>query len=216
VALVFLVQPVGRLVAVSPNRLLQDKLKEAHQHTLKGLVWASHLLVIASLSILSGCSSVYSDLEEAYGVEQISDLNYLPVGNISITSNRRSGILTFTGTASLSATEDAIFIITGESTFSPIMVPVTDIAACSMTCFGAEDRHINLLIPSVGSNVMVNASKKLLDWCRLSGRPMISSAARRAWQYDLQQIEKPALGDGSSMQSAEDYEGLAQAACKGM
>jgi hypothetical protein len=64
-----------------------------------------------------------------------------------------------------------------------LSIPVSEIAACAMTCYGLADQHVDLLIPKTGSDLEIPSSKAILDWCWTNRKPMISGADKRAWHY---------------------------------
>ena len=74
----------------------------------------------------------------------------------------------------------------------PLFLPIDAIAGCSMTCFGTEDQHVDLIVPSTGSEISIPAVRLLRDWCWNSRKPMISGALLSEWKYSGATLPPPA------------------------
>jgi len=149
------------------------------------------IVVLVTAFTLSGCSESYKDLEAAYGTEKASSGNLLPAKEITITSQKHRGATTYQGTVAIRASKGSIDIDFGAPFTKPISVPSSDIEGCSMTCFGMSDQRVDLLIPRTGTDLMVPNAELLREWCWSNGKPMISSEARRAWQYSGTALPPP-------------------------
>ena len=132
---------------------------------------------------VSGCSASYSDLESAFGVKKLPESASLEAHTIVITSQRHRGAESYNDIAIIYASGNSIGIEVSVPFLKPVSIPANDIAGCSMTCFGTDDQHVDLLIPKTGSDIMIPSSKELLDWCWNNKKPMFPSGAQRDWQY---------------------------------
>jgi hypothetical protein len=165
--------------------------------------------------LLSGCSKSYSDLESAFEVEKLTVSPSLEAHTITITSLQHKGAESYYDIATIYTHPNSIDIKIDAPFTKPISIPSNEIAGCSMTCFGTDDQHVDLLIPKTGSDVMIPSSKKLLDWCWDNKRPMLPSSARRDWQYNgiplpspknfQAQLESRELFDKQTVQSCLGY-----------
>jgi hypothetical protein len=156
-----------------------------------------HMRSIASVAIaiaLCGCSKSYTDLESAFAVEKISNTaGPLKAKSITITSQRRTGATSYNGVATIRASADSIDLEIGVPFTKPLSIPASEIAGCSMTCFGPASQNVDLLIPKTGTDLMI-PGKQLLDWCWSNSKPMFSSSTRRQWRHS-----------GATLPTASDY-----------
>jgi hypothetical protein len=142
-----------------------------------------HFVAIISALSMVGCSGAYSDLEAKYAVGKASNSSPLEAHTIVITSQNRKGAESYHDLATIRASDESIAIEISAPFKRPINIPVSEIAGCSMTCFGTDDQHIDLLIPTTGSDLMIPRNEPLLEWCWRNRKPMYSAAAVRNWQY---------------------------------
>ena len=140
------------------------------------------IALLASLA-LSGCGKSYPDLESAFGVETIPDGTKLSAKTIVLTSQNHPGAERYGELATIQLSRDSIGIELSLPFTKPISIPTDQVAGCSMTCFGTNDQHVDLLIPKTGIDIMIASSTQLLDWCWSAKRPMIPASITRAWQY---------------------------------
>jgi len=143
-----------------------------------------YLVALGMMLALSGCGKSYRDLETAFGTEKVAGIKRLPADTIVITSQRNPGAESYHGITSVYVSASSVDIEVSVLFLRPISIPTQEIAACGMTCFGYDDKHVDLLIPKVGADVMIPASKELLDWCWETRRPMVPSSVRRNWAYN--------------------------------
>jgi hypothetical protein len=133
--------------------------------------------------LLVGCSPSYSDLEEAFPAKDLKDTPALEEHSMVITSQKHRAAESYHDLITIRVSAESVEIENTAPLRKAIRVPTVEIAGCSMTCFGVDDQHVNLLVPKTGSDLMIPRSEALLDWCWSTRRPMISSDARRKWQY---------------------------------
>lgn len=81
-----------------------------------------------------------------------------------------------------------------------------------MTCFGMNDRHVDLILGAEGTEITVDAPNDMLDWCWHSNRPMITGQEQSDWLYSGKQL--PDFKDYAQI-SREEYEKRACQACAG-
>ncbi len=137
------------------------------------------------LLLLSGCSDIYQDIETAYGENEApKNLVALEVKTFSVSSNNRTGIETYRGIASISISSSGVALDAGAPFTNRVFIPIEDVAGCAMTCFGTDDQRIDLLIPKTGTDLMVQSSEELLNWCWKNKKPMFSGKSKRNWLYN--------------------------------
>lgn len=139
--------------------------------------------IVLVLLALSSCGRTYSDLESAFRTDTISKESPLSARTIVLTSRLHRGAESYHGLATIRLSADSVDIDMSMPFKKPIRIPTDQIAGCSMTCFGTDDQHVDLLVPKVEVDIMIPSSEELLNWCWSSKRPMFPSSVRRAWQY---------------------------------
>ena len=160
---------------------------------------------------LLGCAPSYSDLEDTFPAKNKMATPALDQRSMVVTSQRHDGAESYRDLVTIRLSVESIEIENAAPFRKPIQVPTEEIAGCSMTCFGVQDQHVNLLVPRTGSDLMIPRSEALLEWCWTTRRPMISGDARRKWQYSgvalpkaetySQQLESRMLYDAQTKQS---------------
>jgi hypothetical protein len=80
-----------------------------------------------------------------------------------------------------------------------LRLPATSVSGCSMTCFGGNDRHADLLLGQQEAEVSFDAAAEIVDWCWRNNLPMLSGAQERGWLYE-----------GRALPSKADYEPVAR------
>ena len=172
-------------------------------------------VALAGILVLGGCGKSYSDLEGAFGTSKIGGAAHLPENTLVLTSQRNPGAESYRGIASIYLSMKSVDIEVSTPFTKPVSIPTQEVAACGMTCFGYDNRHVNLLIPKVGVDVMIRESKQLLDWCWDNKKPMVSGEIQRNWAYKgaplplatafSQQFESRAAYDYQTKQSCLGY-----------
>jgi len=173
-----------------------------------------YAVALASVLLLSACGKSYSDLESAFGTTKIGPASRLSADSIVLTSQRHPGAESYRGIASIYLSPEAVQIEVSAPFTKPVSIPVQEIAACAMTCFGYSDRHVDLLIPKVGVSVMIRESKELLDWCWNAKRPMAPGAVKRDWAYNRVPLP-PASTFEHQFQSRAAYDHQTKQSCLG-
>lgn len=186
------------------------------------LVRTSHLrhramqytAAIAMLLLLGGCGESYSDLERAFGTSKIIGGSRLSADSIVLTSQRNPGAEAYRGIASIHLSPESVQIEVSAPFTKPVSIPVEEVGACAMTCFGYDDRRVDLLIPKVGASVMIRESQELLDWCWNTKRPMAPGAVKRDWAYNRIPLP-PRLAFEHQFQSRAVYDYQTKQSCLG-
>ena len=176
-----------------------------------------HMRVVPALLCvlpLLGCSPSYSDLEDAFAAKNMVTTPALEQRSMVITSQKHRGAESYRDLVTIRLSVDSVDIENSTPFAKAIKVPTEEIAGCSMTCFGVDDQHINLLIPRTGSDLMIPRSEALLDWCWSTRRPMISGGARRNWQYHGVALPK-AETFADPLNSRELYDAQVTQSCLG-
>ena len=93
-----------------------------------------------------------------------------------------------------------------------VQIPEAAIAGCSKTCGGWWTA--DLLIESTGTEISLEESQSVLDWCWNNRIPMISGADRREWLYNGASL--PGRESfAAQLGSREQYDRQATLACQG-
>ena len=143
------------------------------------------ITLLFSLAFMSGCSDIYADLEVAFEVKgQPAESKQLETKTFSVSSLNRKGIATYGDIATILISSNGIYLDTGIPLMKSVLLPTNEVAGCSMTCFGTDDQHVDLLIPKTGTDLMIQRSKVLLDWCWENKKPMFSGKSKREWRYN--------------------------------
>ena len=168
----------------------------------------------AGVLLLGGCGKSYSDLESAFGTSKIGGASRLVADSVVLISQRNPGAESYKGIATIYLSPEAVQIEVSAPFTKPVSIPVRGVGACSMTCFGYGDRHVDLLIPKVGASVMIRESKELLDWCWDTRRPMAPGAVKRDWAYNRVPLP-PASTFEHQFQSRAAYDHQTKQSCLG-
>ncbi len=174
------------------------------------------VLLLALTALLLGCKGPYKDLEGDFaasdakgGGTQVST-NY-----ITLVSQNQTGAFNYKGVLEVTVSDDAVTFAprTPYSIFQKaIRIPSTAITGCSMTCFGMDDRHVDLLLGKQGTDISLDAPKAMLDWCWRTNRPMITGKQKRDWLYAGKEL--PDIKDHLQV-ARDEYERQACRACAG-
>jgi len=143
------------------------------------------ILLLLSLVLLSGCSEIYSDIEAVFGAkEKPAESKQLETKTFSVSSQNRKGIETFRNIATVLISEKGIYFDAGAPFTKSVFIPTQEVAGCAMTCFGTEDQHVDFLVPKTGTDLMIQSSNDLLNWCWENKKPMFSGKSKREWLYN--------------------------------
>ena len=173
-----------------------------------------YTVALAVALLLGGCGKSYSDLESAFSTSKIGGASRLSADSIVLTSQRNPGTESYKGIASIYLSPEAVQIEISAPFTKPVSIPVHEVGACAMTCFGYSDRRVDLLIPKVGASVMIRESKELLDWCWSTRRPMAPGAVKRDWAYNRVPLP-PASAFEHQFQSRAAYDYQTKQSCLG-
>jgi hypothetical protein len=169
---------------------------------------------LAAALVLAGCSSSYSDLEEAFPAPAPSNAPALDTKSIVLTSRTRRGAESYDGLVTIRLSTNAVMIENAVPFNGSIEVPVDEITGCSMTCFGTADQHIDLIIARTGTTLMIPRSKALMEWCWNARRPMISGKSKREWEY--KGVALPGIDSyAEQLNSRQAYDEQAVQSCLG-
>ncbi|OOG36541.1 hypothetical protein B0B52_19695 [Polaromonas sp. A23] len=173
-----------------------------------------YVVALVGILLLVGCGKTYSDLEGAFGTSKIGGASRLPADTIVLISQRNPGAESYRGIASIYLSPGAVEIEVSAPFTRPVSIPIQEVGACAMTCFGYSDRHVDLLIPKVGASVMIRESKELLDWCWNTKRPMVPGAVKRDWAYNRVPLP-PGAAFAHQFESRAAYDYQTKQSCLG-
>lgn len=171
---------------------------------------------VAMLSVLSlaACSPSYKDLEKAFPSTTRSTSPPLKTRTIVLTSQKHRGAESYNDLVTIRLSSSSIELDNAAPFRSPVSVPVDEVTGCSMTCFGWEDQHVDLLIAKTGTDLMIPRSDALLEWCWSTRRPMVPGKSLREWQYQNVPLPGPEAYH-EQLQSREAYDAQAKQSCLG-
>ena len=142
------------------------------------------IALLLILALVSGCTDIYGDLEKAFEAEELPVLEAnVELKTFSVSSQKRKGIENFRDIATVLISTKGIVLDAGAPFTKRVFIPTNEVIGCTMTCFGTDDQHVNLLIPKTGTSLMVQSSEALLNWCWENKKPMFSSKSKRGWLY---------------------------------
>ena len=145
------------------------------------------LLIVASA--LSGCDKRYDDLTEKFPYTD-SRRQEITVGRISFVSPQVPGLF------HVGAKMLGVQISQSDVTIRPPMalrlvvssttIPASQVASCSMACFGPGEADTELIVPNASIMIGFENAEKLTDWCWSNKIPIASRADRNKWEYEKQ------------------------------
>ncbi len=168
--------------------------------------------LLVSAGLLAGCSGSYSDLEAAFA----QDASNAPVvaKEFVVTSRKQERLERFAALASVRPSSGRIDLSPSLSWRRSVSIPATEVAYCSMTCFGTADPHVDLLIPRTGSLIRIRNKQELLDWCWTHRIPILSSADKRRWLYSGASLP-PSSNYATQFDDRSAFDKQAQQSCLG-
>jgi hypothetical protein len=166
-----------------------------------------------ALLALSACSESYNELASAFPARGTSTAPALSPNSIVIYSQRRIGATSYHGAVKIRASRDSIEVDVGMPFMTPLSIPQSEIAGCAMTCFGPDNRNVDLLIPKTGTALQVPGTE-LLEWCWSHRKPMISGASERAWEYKQAPLP-PISGYRDQLASRYTFDQQTELSCEG-
>jgi hypothetical protein len=165
--------------------------------------------------VLTGCSGPYDDLGQNFAVHTEPKGANTEVRRVVLVSTRHHGAFSYDRVMAVSITSNTVEI-RPRFPFSlfqkGIDLPASQVSGCAMTCFGVQDKHVDLLFESHGADISFDAPSKFIDWCWRNNLPMFSGANKRDWLYSGKSLPTKA---GYVQVSRENYENQAQQACLG-
>jgi hypothetical protein len=185
-------------------------------------LWTNRLIRAFSLIVLSLCTAglaacgggPYADLAKDFSGEAEDAGTRLDVKRVVMVSIRHRGAYNFGG-LHVSLTRDAVHIrprFPLSLSLEPLILPAASVAGCTMTCFGIDDQHADLVFEKQGVEVSFDTAPELVDWCWRNGLRMLTGKEERGWLHSGQR-----LPDKASYVRVEisEYEEQAQSACMG-
>ncbi|SDD99157.1 hypothetical protein [Aquimonas voraii] len=134
--------------------------------------------------LLAGCSQAYSTLERDFAVDALEAEPSVRSTSMTIGGPSHVGATNYGGVVDLYVSGEGIGVSVSLPFHQPIHMPTERVSGCAMTCFGTNDRHVELLIESTGSVVSFPEVPQLLDWCWEARKPVFPGEAERVWKYN--------------------------------
>lgn len=172
------------------------------------------LSVLILAIALVACSKTYNELDSAYGAGHISDTKPIPARSFFITSQKRVGATNIQGTAEVRLPAGNIEISTGTPFRRNLSIPSSDIEYCGMTCFGTDDKRVDLIIPKISANITIKNEKEMLSWCWENRKAIISGEDQRNWMYKHLPLP-PQSKYTTQLSSRKTFDDQARQSCMG-
>ena len=170
--------------------------------------------LLLSAALLIGCSEAYSNLESAFAVEAISGRPSISSTSVTITGPSNRGATSYRKIVEVYIKRDAIGVSVAAPFHKPVLVPAEKVSACAMTCFGMNDRHVDLLIASTGTVLSFPNNRLLTDWCWESKKQVFPGDVERAWEYSGGTLP-PHNPEAPQFASREAYDNALLQSCRG-
>jgi len=170
--------------------------------------------LLLSTTLLLGCSESYSNLEASFAVETIPGEPSISGTSMTITGPSSRGATSYHDIVDAYIEHHAIGISVSAPFHKSILIPAESVSACAMTCFGMNDRHVNLLIASTGTALSFPNNHLLTNWCWESKKQVFPGDVERAWKYSGGTLPPPNPED-SQFSSREAYDNALLQSCRG-
>lgn len=169
---------------------------------------------LLSTLLLAGCSEAYSRLEASFAVQSLSDAATISGTSMTITGPSNRGATNYQKLVDVHVSSNAVGISVKAPFHKALLIPGDNISACAMTCFGMNDRHLDLLIASTGSVLSFPSDKRLLDWCWESKKQVYPGDVERSWEYSGGKLPPRNMED-PQFSSREAYDNAMLQSCRG-
>lgn len=170
--------------------------------------------LVSLVVLLAGCSEAYSTLERSFAVDSLKGEPSVRSTSMTIGGPSHAGATNYGGVVDLYVSSSGIGVSVSAPFLQPIHIPSERVSGCAMACFGANDRHVELLIESTGSVVSFPEVPQLLDWCWEARKPVFPGDAEREWKYKGDRLPSTDLTDPQFV-SREAYDGALLNNCRG-
>ncbi len=195
--------------------LLLDEVISAFLHfDRSGAMIIRCASVLSLVVLLAGCSEAYSTLEGSFAVDSLEGEPSVRSTSMTIGGPSHAGATNYGGVVDLYVSGEAIGVSVSAPFLRPIRIPSERISGCAMTCFGTNDRHVELLIESTGSAVSFPEVPQLLDWCWEARKPVFPGDAEREWKYKGGRLPSTDLSHPQFV-SREAYDSALLNSCRG-
>lgn len=172
--------------------------------------------LLAPLTIvLTACSGPYDDLGQSFVVQSKPKGSNTDVRRLVLVSTKHRGAFRYDQVMAVSLTSDTVEIrpkFPLSLLEKSVDLPASRVSGCAMTCFGVQDKHVDLLFADHGADISFDAPSKFIDWCWQNGLPMFSGANKRDWLYSGKALPTKA---GYVRVPKDEYENQAHQACLG-
>lgn len=164
--------------------------------------------------LLFGWGDAYNLLEEAFSVGSLAGDPSITGTSLTITGPRNRGAASYRDLVDVYVSSNAIGVAISVPFHKALLIPAEEVSACAMTCFGLNDRHVDLLIASTGSVLSFPNNQLIVDWCWGSRKQVFPGDVERAWQYSGGTLPPRNLED-PQFSSRETYDKAMLQSCRG-
>jgi hypothetical protein len=169
------------------------------------------VLLVLPLLVLG---QFYSDLQTRYGVASAIEVPDIENTALTVTGPAHKGAETYFEGVSLKVSNQSIIVAVNSEKLGTVAIPTEEIVGCSMTCFGTEDRRLDLILVELGSVLSFPTNEKLEKWCWESKKQIYSGAIQRAWEYSGASLP-PYNGEDPQFKSKGAYDSQLYQSCLG-
>ena len=141
------------------------------------------LAAVIALLVLVACKGAYSNLETPFSVDSLSGKPSISDTSITITGPSNKGATSYRDLVNVHVSSEAIGIDVQMPNHQALRIPTEKVSGCAMTCFGMEDKHIDLLVASTGSVLSFPNNAVLTQWCWEQRKQVFPGDIERAWEY---------------------------------
>lgn len=151
---------------------------------------------ILGLMTLTACTGPYNRLHERFAADHDAVGRKLHTSQVSIVERKRKGVASIGASTSVFLSDDSLRLSDNFVYFpGDVRIPASEIDACSMVCFGPNDRNVALVLGEPGVEIAVTDSDELRRWCWSNRIPAISSKERRLWLYTDAALPAPTVSE---------------------
>lgn len=154
------------------------------------------VLALLGLMMLTACTGPYNRLHERFATDHSAEGHRLHAKSVSIAERKRKGVASIGASTSVFLSDDSLRLSDNFVYFpGDVRIPASEIDACSMVCFGPNDRNVALVLGESGVEVAITDSDELRRWCWSNRIPAISGRERRLWLYANAALPAPTVGE---------------------
>ena len=159
-------------------------------------------------------SGPYGDLVSTFGSGPKLSSKPIPSRTIVLVSPHHRGAFNYRDIVDIRLSSKVIEFDPSFPMMRRVQIPIDKITGCSMTCFGSSNWDADLLIAETGTEISIEKSKEIFDWCWEHRIPMVSAKDENAWMYSHAKLPDKS-SYAKQLSSYEEWEHQRKQACCG-